>query len=177
MNKFVLFVVLVSCFLDAARANKSSLATQNIIQASLDSKKLATQEGRSALARSVNQYCNELQQAYPTNSPSEETWLNNEIAGESNRSLKAFGSAEFGRRKAKVFLDECLRSSQWALKAPEKSIYFMVLTHAFIRFSGDAAYFAKLNGVDAEKSWLEGAPRAASEALAYAAVMTEIDQK
>jgi len=146
------------------------------MQVSLDQNKLSTQEGRLSLAGSVNQYCSELQKAYPTNSPSEEQWLDREIAGGGDRAYKVISTAEFGRRTAKIFLDECIRSSEWAIKFPDKTIYFIVLTHSFAKYSGDATLYAKRNDVDVEKFSLEFAPRMATEALAYAAMMTEIEQ-
>lgn len=160
----------------SAIANPSS-ATQNLMLASLQQSNLATLEGRLTLIKSVNLYCSELQKTYPTNSPSEEQWLDREIAGGGNRAFNVVSTAEFGRRTAKIFLDECLRSSEWAIKAPDKTIYYIVLAHSFIKYSGDAASYAKRNGVDADKFALEVAPRSATEALAYAAIMVEIEQK
>ena len=175
MKKLLFFVALVGCAYQSASA-KTTLTTQNLMQASLDQNKLSTQAGRLALARSVNQYCSELQKAYPTNSPSEEQWLDREIAGGGDRAYKVISTAEFGRRRAKIFLNECMQSTEWAIKLPNKSIYFMVLTHAFAKYSGDAAYYAKMDGVDADTFALELVPRSATEALAYAAIMIEVEQ-
>ena len=175
MKKLLFFIALVGCANQIAFA-KTSPATQNLMQASLDKNKLATQAGRLSLARSVNQYCSELQKAYPTNSPSEEQWLDREIAGGGDRAYKVLSTSELGRRRAKIFLDECMQSSEWAIKSPDKSIYFMVLTHAFVKYSGDAAFYAKMDGVDAESFALEFVPRSATEALAYAAIMIEVEQ-
>ena len=176
MKKLSFLVALMMCAHQSAVANPS-LATQNLLQASLNQANLDTQEGRLSLVKSVNQYCSELQKAYPTNSPAEDQWLSREIAGGGDRPYKVISTAEFGRRTAKVFIDECLRSSEWAEKAPDKTIYLIVLTHVFAKYSGDAALYAKRNGVDADKFALEFAPRSATEALAYAAIKVEIEQK
>lgn len=176
MKKLLFLIATLICSNQSAIANPSS-ATQNLMLASLQQSKLTTEEGRLTLITSVNQYCSELQKAYPTNSPSEEQWLDREITGGGSRAFNVISTAEFGRRSAKIFIDECLRSSEWAVKAPNKTIYFIVLAHAFIKYSGDAAVYAKRNGVDADKFALEVAPRSATEALAYAAIMIEIEQQ
>ena len=71
------------------------------------------------------------------------------------------------------FTDSCVASSDWAIRQPDKSIHFVIMAHDFIRFSGDASYFAKRNGVDGEMYWFEGVPRMTAEALTWAAILIE----
>ena len=156
-----------------AFAKESSAGTSELAKVAVNQAKLTTASGRLALAKAVNIYCNDIKSVYPRNSPSEEQWLDGEISGGGNRVEKALSSAELGRRMAKRFTDDCETSSQWAVKQPDKGIHFVILAHDFIRFSGDAAFYAKLNGIDSERFWLENMPRMAAEALTYAAIMIE----
>lgn len=156
-----------------ALAKENSAGTSELVKAAVNQAKLTTTSGRLALATAISTYCKEIKAVYPRNSPTEEQWLDGEISGGGNRVEKALSSAELGRRMAKRFTDSCETSSQWAVKQPDKGIHFVILAHDFIRFSGDAAFYAKLNRVDSEQFWLENMPRMAAEALTYAAIMIE----
>ena len=172
---FKLIIAIILCGVSARTdAAEISVGTRELAKATLNQEVLATPSGRSALLKAVNAYCKEIQAIDPRNSPSEDQWVDGEISGAGNRIEKVLSSAELGRRIAKNFSDNCVTSSDWALKRPDRTLYVISLTHDFIRFSRDATYFAKKNGVNPEIYWLDGMPRSAAEALAYAAMMIEV---
>ena len=74
---------------------------------------------------------------------------------------------------AENFTERCISTSDWAMKRPNQSYHFIALIHTFLLFSGDAAYFAKKNGIDSDAHSFELAPRGAAETLAYAAMLVE----
>ena len=172
----LIFAVLIFIGSNGANANDNSVGTRELAKTTINQARLATSSGRLDLARAVNAYCKEVQAAYPRNSPSEDRWLDGEISGGGNRVTKALSSAELGRRMASRFTDDCVTSSEWAIKQPDKSIHFVILAHAFIRFSSDSTYYAKLNGLNHEQFWFDGMPRNAAEALAYTAIMIETSE-
>src|SRR3546814_966799 len=70
-------------------------------------KSLATENGRSALVSATAEYCRDLDNAFPRNSPSEDVWLDREFSAGTDRSLRAMNSAEYSRRQAANFVSSC----------------------------------------------------------------------
>jgi len=170
---FCVVLALIAAIGQPAAASELSKGTRELGLATIDQNKLASAEGRLALVNAVKAYCSDVQATYPTNSPSEEQWISSEMSGDVNRMQNVMSSPEMGRRFAKVFTDQCVSASDWAIKQPEKSVHLVILAHSFIRFASDAEYFGKKNGVDVERYSFKWLPRSAAEALAYAAIMIE----
>ena len=173
---FKLIVAIILCVVSArTNAAEISVGTRELSKSVFNQEVFATPSGRSALLKAVNAYCKEMQAIYPRNSPSEDQWLDGETSGASNRIEKVLLSAELGRRMTKNFSDSCVATSDWALKRPDRTFYVISLTLDFIRFSTDATYYAKKNGVNPETYSLGHLPRSAAEALAYASMMIELE--
>lgn len=129
---------------------ESSLATQQLISASLDEQKMAKSGERQNLVLAAKNFCDEVKQAFPANSPSEERWLSEEIVAGGPRTIRALGSAEFGRHKAKNFGNNCLSAAQGYLggKPEHRTMAIISLAHAFAVFAADAEIHARNNGID-----------------------------
>src|SRR3546814_7935996 len=61
----------------------------------------------SALVSATAEYCRDLDNAFPRNSPSEDVWLDREFSAGTDRSLRAMNSAEYSRRQAANFVSSC----------------------------------------------------------------------
>lgn len=135
----------------------------------LDREALRTDAGRDALALAAASYCEEVDRRYPRNSPAEEEWLTTEIAAQGDRMLRAAQSAEFGRRATAAFTTTC-NSFADAYQQGSHQTGLIGMAYAFVRYDGDAEFYAKKNGVDARELGL-AALGSAGEALIFAALM------
>jgi hypothetical protein len=108
--------------------------------------------------------------AYPQNSPAEDQWLDAEIKGSNERVMRALASAEMGRRQARYFTTACSNWTAQLAKVPDTWRSYVALAYAFLRFAGDAEFFAPKNNVDGGALAFGLAPRNAAEALLVAAM-------
>lgn len=154
-----------------ANAAQSSPTTRSLLLASLDHKEVATAEGRSQLVVAVREYCVEVEQDYPKNSPSEDQWLAGEIQGGGERVTRAIASPEMGRRMAASFTEDCATWSNAMERNPDNARNYVGLAHTFVRFMGDAEYFASKNGLDPERYAFGTALHATVETLLMAALI------
>src|SRR3546814_4149888 len=83
---------LVVCIPPEVPLAKSRSATSALVTSALDLKSLATENGRSALVSATAEYCRDLDNAFPRNSPSEDVWLDREFSAGTDRSLRAMNS-------------------------------------------------------------------------------------
>lgn len=142
-------IVLIGAPCEAAP--DASPATLALMRAGLDQGALAKREGRLTLVETVRAYCQEIAGAYPRNSPTADAWLNGELESGGDRALRAMGTAEQGRRKAKVFTESCARWTEAASAVPDRPRYYVGLAYEFSRFSQDAEIFASRNGIDGQR--------------------------
>lgn len=113
-------------------------------------KEMQVRENRTALVTSTRKYCDEVRRQFPTNSPSEETWLQTEMDGGTDRQLRAISSAEFGRAKAREFTVLCDAYVSGFEKGNGRKHNLVGIGHTFIRFSKDADSYASANKVNAK---------------------------
>jgi hypothetical protein len=85
--------------------------------------------------------------------------------------MRAAGSAEWGRRQAKIFTDQCALWIAEYEKTPDKSRTYVGLAYTFLRFSGDAEAYAAKNNVDTVQWGFPVVPRLATEGLLIAALL------
>lgn len=168
-------VVVALCFslqsvsaLAKARPSASALLTS-----ALNQKALIAANNRSALVSAAADFCNDLDRAFPRNSPSEDAWLDREFAAGTERLLRATNSAEFSRRQAAIFISSCLSASS-AYNDGRRQLGLNLLVYAFARFNGDAAVHARRNSIAPEDYNLP-LMSVMLEGLAFAA-LTEAEQ-
>lgn len=125
---------------------KARPAASALLTSALDRKAMATEGGRSALVSATANYCNDLDKAFPRNSPSEDAWLDREFAAGTERLFRAINSAEYSRRQAAEFVSSCLAASA-AYREGRRQLGLNLLVYAFARFDGDAAVHAQRNSV------------------------------
>lgn len=114
---------------------------------------LESPEGRLSLILALSNYCNALKREFPTNSPVEEEWLNREINGGGDRIYRALASAEWGRRQARQFTENCLYYAEQYLQKPDyKAIWLFGLIETISRFQPDAEIYSRRNGL-APEDW------------------------
>ena len=138
------------CAISAAVRADFAPASKALFMDALDSKLTTTPQGRAKLASDADVYCAFIEHDFPRNSPAEDQWLDGEIAGGSDRMLRAIGSTEFGRRRAAVFVSDCKLFGNLLRAKPDSSKGFAGLAFAFVRFSGDAEDAARQNKLDAQ---------------------------
>lgn len=146
-------------------------ATATLVGVALDQEALKTLLGRKALITAVGGYCTEIANVFPRNSPDEDRWLDGEVRGEGSRSERILRSAELGRRKASNLVASCATWLAEINKNPESIRSFIGLSYTFLIFSDDSDYFAKQNGLNADRLGLPFVPRAVTQALLFAALM------
>jgi hypothetical protein len=162
--KFVLSLTLCCLPFAPAYAEASNPTTKALALAAIDQRKLSSAPGRLALVRAARDYCNDLGRAYPRNSPDEDAWLRQEIAGEGDRPERAIRSAELGRSMAANFVQSCIQGATAYETSPDKRGALLVMALAFARFR-DAKYYGDKNGVDSDAFALDFLPIATVEAL------------
>ena len=150
----------------------SSPATQALALAAIDRDALNTPVGRTALAVAAKAYCDEVSSIYPRNSPKEDEWLSSEVRAGGERMLRATRSAEWGREQVQIFVDGCANWSASLSRAPDQSRSFAGLAYTFIRFSGDAEFYAPKNQIDPDRFGFGVVPRMATEGLILAAILS-----
>src|SRR3546814_5515622 len=79
---------LVVCIQPEVALAKSRSATSALVTSALDLKSLATENGRSALVSATAEYCRDLDNAFPRNSPSEDVWLDREFSAGDRKSTR-----------------------------------------------------------------------------------------
>src|SRR3546814_497718 len=113
-------------------------------------KSLATENGRSALVSATAEYCRDLDNAFPRNSPSEDVRLDREFSAGTDRSLRAMNSAEYSRRQAANFVSSCSTAAA-AYSEGQRQFGLSLMVYAFARFDGDAAVHAQRNSIAADE--------------------------
>ena len=107
-------------------------------------------EFRKSVVAALSDYCISLERAFPKNSPLEEQWLENELAGDGQRFERAVNSPEMGRRQAHYFVEQCRMATQTYLQPNgNKTQSIFMLIYAISRFEPDnASRWAQRNGLD-----------------------------
>ncbi|MCL4671685.1 MAG: hypothetical protein KJZ64_01840 [Sphingomonadaceae bacterium] len=108
---------------------------------------------RRNLVQAALTYCDEVEIAFPRNSPADDRWLDGEIAAGGERAGRTLMSAEFGRRKAQAFVRDCKSSAIGYLNDghEHRTIAIIALAKAFADFDTDTEYYATSNGVNADR--------------------------
>lgn len=134
---------------NAAHSSSPTEATRLLTRFNLDNgMPPGSAEGRKALTLAIKNYCNEIDRIYPRNTPQEDQWLDNEIAGEAERLMRAASSAEYGRRLARNFTAGCVKMTGNIEREPNRPFNYIALAWEFSRFTSDAAFFARKNKID-----------------------------
>lgn len=128
---------------------------------------LQTKSGRDALVEKLGAYCSAIKNVAPTNSPTDDQWLEAEMAAGFERLTRAAESAEFARRRTSLFTAGCL-NGVYGYKQGFETDALTYLTYEFTRFDQDAEYLAKQTGFDGVRYSL-GALSVVTQSLAYAA--------
>lgn len=172
MRPLVCAMASAAVFLLSAPAYSAdtSEVSKLLLRATLDVDALKTSSGRSALASAAKAYCGELERDYPRNSPAEDQWLSAETRGSSERAMRAINSPEMGRRMAARFIEDCAALSQAVLAAPDSARPSAALAYTFVRYMGDAEFFAAKNGIDTEQYAFGTALRSTVEALLFSSL-------
>lgn len=121
-------------------------STSALVKSALDLKSLSSAHGRSALVATAADYCRDLDEAFPRNSPSEDEWLKREFEANIDRSLRAMDTAEFSRRQVSIYVTSCL-SAAHAFEEGQRQFGLSLMVLAFARFGRDAAHHAKRNSI------------------------------
>jgi len=150
----------------------SSPVTQALARAAVDRDALKTPAGRMALVITVKAYCDEVSSTYPRNSPKETEWLSSEVQAGGERMIRATRSAEWGREQVQIFVDGCASWGASFSRSLDQSRSYAGLAYTFIRFSGDAEYYAPKNRIDPDHFGFGVVPRMATEALILAAILS-----
>ncbi len=133
----------------AARVSGGKGTASDLLTASL--KEMDIAENRTNLIKTVGTYCSEIKDSFPTNSPTERAWLETETSGDTKRRVRAMSSPEFGREKAQEFTFLCEAYTKEYEAGTDKKHQLIGIAHTFVRFSGDAENYAKINGIDGQK--------------------------
>ncbi len=157
---------------NAFGAEWSEPANRLITQAITSQDKMDEAGVRSTLVRNVAAYCSEVDRSFPRNSPADEAWLNSEMKGDSNRAIRALGSPQRGRQKARTFVTECQGFANTYLSGTykDKRVSMIGLALTFSRFDDDAKLYGDQNGVDGKKLGFE-LLSPVTDSLIYAAFM------
>lgn len=157
---------------NAFGAERSEPVNRLITQAITSEEKMDQASVRSTLVRNVAAYCSEVDRSFPRNSPADEAWLNSEMRGDSNRVIRALGSSQRGRQKARTFVTECQSFANMYLSGNlgDKRVSMIGLALAFSRFDDDAKIYGDQNGVDGKKLGFE-LLSPVTDSLIYAAFM------
>src|SRR3546814_3623077 len=91
---------LVVCIQPEVALAKSRSATSALVTSALDLKSLATENGRSALVSATAEYCRDLDNVFPRNSPSED--VRSEEHTSELQSLMRISYAVFCLKKTKI---------------------------------------------------------------------------
>ena len=102
----LLFALMLAAPALAAPSSQSD-AVKALILASSDRDDFYSKEGRVALVSAIGDYCEALDAVVPRNRPSENEWLEGEIAAGGDRAMAALSSKEFGRRRMLEFTENC----------------------------------------------------------------------
>ncbi|MGN6689785.1 MAG: hypothetical protein ACTHJU_02450 [Sphingopyxis sp.] len=172
-SKLLVVVALCVSLQSVSTLAKTRPSASDLLKSSLNQKVLATAGGRSDLVSAAADYCNDLDKAFPRNSPTEDAWLDREFAAGTERLLRATNSAEFSRRQAAIFISSCLSASA-AYNDGRRQLGLNLLVYAFARFDGDAAVHARRNSIAPEDYELP-LMSVMLEGLAFAA-LTEAEQ-
>lgn len=111
---------------------------------------LNTLNDGTKLVSAAHKYCLAVRDAFPTNSPAEQSWLDKETSAGTKRQLRAMSSAEFGRAKAMEFTMLCDIYATKFKDGGGRKHNLVGIAHSFLRFSGDAENYAASNNVDSK---------------------------
>ena len=150
-----LSLIAASAYSRPLPASELSAVFKSLVEASSLSSE--SPEARLKLVRAVESYCREIQRAFPTNSPSEDAWIESERAGSTDRLARLIQSPEWARMRTSQFTSGCLHYSRIYIKGSkeERILGLAGISAEMIRWSPNAKYFAELNNIDAKMYGLD----------------------
>lgn len=156
LSIFALFAASHVCAVTATAATaKTNLETQALLRATTSPDDFSSRDSRLLLIDGAEAYCRSLKRVFPTNSPADDSWLQEEVAGGGDRPLRAISSIQMVRRMAANFVGECLHFAVMARANPDSPKAYVGLAIAFDKADGNLHIRANETGVDVEAYSLE----------------------
>ena len=105
---------------------------------------------REAFIEAVANYCEEISEVYPTNSPAELAWLEQEQQGSFDRVSRSLGSAEFGRKMTSNFTSGCADYVTMYRQNKNRNVALAGLAYTFSTYEKNSENSAKLNNISSD---------------------------